>query len=516
MALVLADRVKETTTLTGTSPTVTLLGAALGYRSFASVMTSGSTTYYCISNPNIDEWEVGIGTLSGVNTLTRAAIPLSSSSSGAAVNFSVGVKEVFVSYPASKAVIKNALGVVDPITLASPTLTGTVKIDYGTAAAPALAFSSAPTTGIYGSATYVGLSQGGSPLLKGNVTSGTNYLNINSASTGVTLAATNDGASTVDAPLTLSAKNNGRISIDRGANDSSISIGASPLNPNTLTGLGTIVMGSGVTQAAGTVGYSVLIGTGHQESSDSTSNYCIGANINAALGAQGCIGMGTGTLGVSTPNSSGCIGIGSGWTADGQYSIAVGVATALNSSIALSGYATGFQCFAVSGGSAAGDVSMAFGGGAYTTSVGQIVFATDLFVVGNQRGLYVLSASSSAGTSPALLTNGFSAAAYSIQVLGTGQVVAFKGQIVVKDMGASSGFALFDISGIATSTTLGVITLQASSVVIGLHNGTYATATAGNVVLAVAVGGISITVHGLAGTGASNWCGTFDTTEMVG
>jgi hypothetical protein len=102
MALVLADRVKETTTTTGTG-TVTLLGASTGYQSF-SVVGNANTTYYTIAGQTTSEWEVGIGTytLSGT-TLARTTV-LASSNAGSAVNFSAGTKDVFVTYPAGRSV----------------------------------------------------------------------------------------------------------------------------------------------------------------------------------------------------------------------------------------------------------------------------------------------------------------------------------------------------------------------------------------------------------------------------
>ena len=101
MAFVVADRVKETTTTTGTGA-VTLDGASIGYQSFAAI-GNGNTTYYTIAAQGISEWEVGIGTytLSGT-TLSRNTV-LSSSNSGALVNFSAGTKDVFVTYPAENA-----------------------------------------------------------------------------------------------------------------------------------------------------------------------------------------------------------------------------------------------------------------------------------------------------------------------------------------------------------------------------------------------------------------------------
>jgi len=102
MALVVKDRVRETTTTTGTG-TITLGGAATGFQSF-SVIGDANTTFYTIQLANTNEWEVGVGTytLSGT-TLSRDTI-LESSNGGSAVNFSAGTKDVFVTYPAEKAI----------------------------------------------------------------------------------------------------------------------------------------------------------------------------------------------------------------------------------------------------------------------------------------------------------------------------------------------------------------------------------------------------------------------------
>lgn len=105
MALVIADRVQETTTTTGTG-TITLGGAVVGYQSFAAVGNS-NTTYYCIAAQSGTEWEVGIGTYtSSGTTLSRDTI-LASSNSNNAVNFGAGTKNVFVTYPAGTAVVSS-------------------------------------------------------------------------------------------------------------------------------------------------------------------------------------------------------------------------------------------------------------------------------------------------------------------------------------------------------------------------------------------------------------------------
>ena len=106
MALVLKDRVKETTTTTGTG-TYTLAGAVTGFEAFSSV-GDGNTTYYACTDGT--DFEVGIGTytLSGT-TLARTTI-LQSSNSDSAVSWSSGTKTIFCSQPAEKAVFLDASG----------------------------------------------------------------------------------------------------------------------------------------------------------------------------------------------------------------------------------------------------------------------------------------------------------------------------------------------------------------------------------------------------------------------
>lgn len=107
MAFVLADRVKDTTTTTGTG-TITLSGTApAGYQSFA-VIGNSNYTYYTITNTN--DWEVGIGTYTSSGTSLSRTTVLSSSNSGNLVNFPAGSKDVFVTYPAERAVWVDAVG----------------------------------------------------------------------------------------------------------------------------------------------------------------------------------------------------------------------------------------------------------------------------------------------------------------------------------------------------------------------------------------------------------------------
>ena len=103
MALVLDDRVKETSTTTGTG-TLNLSGAVSGFQTFVAGVGDGNTTYYAIVNRDAAEWETGLGTVTDAttDTLARTTV-IASSNSDSAVDFSAGTKDVFTTLPASKA-----------------------------------------------------------------------------------------------------------------------------------------------------------------------------------------------------------------------------------------------------------------------------------------------------------------------------------------------------------------------------------------------------------------------------
>ena len=102
MAFALNDRVKETSTTTGTG-TFDLAGAETGFESFVSGIGNGNITYYAISNDGTAQFEVGFGTVTdaATDTLSRDTI-ISSSNSDALVDFSAGTKTVFCTLPASR------------------------------------------------------------------------------------------------------------------------------------------------------------------------------------------------------------------------------------------------------------------------------------------------------------------------------------------------------------------------------------------------------------------------------
>ena len=114
MAFIVADRVREVSASIGTG-VFNLSGSPIGYQTFSASVGNGNTTYYVISNPGVNEWEVGIGTV-GAGTLTRTTV-LASSNGGTAVNFTAGSKDVFVTYPAEAAVFAD-----NTVTLTNKTL----------------------------------------------------------------------------------------------------------------------------------------------------------------------------------------------------------------------------------------------------------------------------------------------------------------------------------------------------------------------------------------------------------
>ena len=101
MAFITADRVKDTSTTTGTG-NITVSGSApFGYRTFSTVLSVSDTFYYCIQGQGTSEWEVGLGTYVSSNQFARTTV-LSSSASGSAVPFSSGIKNVFITLAADK------------------------------------------------------------------------------------------------------------------------------------------------------------------------------------------------------------------------------------------------------------------------------------------------------------------------------------------------------------------------------------------------------------------------------
>ena len=146
MALVINDRVKETTTTTGTG-TVNLGGAETGYESFVSGVGSTNKTFYAIELNSAGEFEVGIGTVTDASpdTLSRDTV-ISSSNSDAKVNFSAGTKNVFCTLPASRTMSPGMVA-NNFVVNQSSTLSEDQTLDSGVVAGPVTVTGTQTVTG---------------------------------------------------------------------------------------------------------------------------------------------------------------------------------------------------------------------------------------------------------------------------------------------------------------------------------------------------------------------------------
>ena len=109
MALVIADRVRETTITTGTG-TISLGGAVANFETFTANLSNSDTTYYSIVDNTNGTFEVGLGTFTSSGTTLARTTVIASSNSNSAVNFGSGTKDVFITIPATKMIVKDASG----------------------------------------------------------------------------------------------------------------------------------------------------------------------------------------------------------------------------------------------------------------------------------------------------------------------------------------------------------------------------------------------------------------------
>jgi hypothetical protein len=178
MAFVVADRVKETSTTTGTGA-MALAGAVTGFQSFASGVGNSNTTYYAIANQAAAEWEVGFGTLDATSANLSRTTVLASSNGGSPVAFTAGTKEVFVTQPATRTLVQASGGATTNGVLfytgsGVATATGALTFDgtnfATTGSATAGSFSTAGTVTATGTATAGSFSTAGTVTATGTAT----------------------------------------------------------------------------------------------------------------------------------------------------------------------------------------------------------------------------------------------------------------------------------------------------------------------------------------------------------
>ena len=208
MAFVVKDRVKVTTTTTGTSDFV-LGSAPLGFQSF-SVIGNGNDTYYAATDVVTGDFEVGIGTFTTAGpTLTRTTI-LESSAAGAKVSFSAGTKDVFVTYPAERAVYLDAAG--SAVTVLDIGTLGVSTANITTANITSGTISTAPASNTdivnkqYADAIASGIHFHEAVALATTAALPANTYNNGTSGVGATLTGNANGALSVDSTLTIATE----------------------------------------------------------------------------------------------------------------------------------------------------------------------------------------------------------------------------------------------------------------------------------------------------------------------
>jgi hypothetical protein len=261
MAFVTADRVKDTSTTTGTG-NITVSGSApFGYRTFSTVLSVSDTFYYCIQGQGTSEWEVGLGTYTSSNQFARTTV-LSSSASGSAVSFSSGTKNVFITLPAAKTFQ------LEPSQSLTP---GAVL--YGTGNST-VGYTAAGTVG-----QILTSNAAGAPTW--NTVSGTGTV------TSVAVSGGSTGLTTSGGPITTS----GTITM---AGTLAVASGGTGLTTTPANGALDIGNGTGFTRANLTAGANITI-----------TNTAGGISIAASgAGTPNTIANGTSSVGIASSNGS--------------------------------------------------------------------------------------------------------------------------------------------------------------------------------------------------------------------
>ena len=265
MAFITADRVKDTSTTTGTG-NITVSGSApFGYQTFSTVLSVGDTFYYAIQGQSTAEWEIGLGTYASTNQFARTTV-LASSASGSAVSFSSGTKNVFITLAAARTVQTDPSGTT-PVAGSIPYGTGTA-VSYSSAGTAGQVLTSGGTgvptwTTITGTGTVTSVNVSGGTT--GLTTSGGPVTTSGTITMAGTLAVANGGTGLTTTPA------NGALDIGNGTGFTRTTLTAGS-NISITNGAGSITIAS--TGGSGTPG-----GSTTQVQYNSSGSFAGSANL---------------------------------------------------------------------------------------------------------------------------------------------------------------------------------------------------------------------------------------------
>ena len=319
MAFNLVNRVRESTISPGTG-TATLAGAALGYQTFSAGVGANNTTYYVIADQSGANWEVGYGTVGAAGTTLVRTTVLSSSNAGSLVNFSSGTQDVWVDYPANKAVFQDINGLVTVPTFATSSTTSTT---------PVLSFNASNTSFASGATVSGNYLQFLLQNKSGTATASTNYVLSNDLGTDSTYYGEfgmNSSVFSASTPTDFFSINNG---VYFSGHDGDITVGSGN-GFKTYLAWGTTGQSAHVINASGALGFSTNLGT--TPALSGTTGYGTAGQVPISAGSTGAVVWSstptlTGTNFTGVPISTAISGLGTGVAT--ALAIAIGSAGAL-------------------------------------------------------------------------------------------------------------------------------------------------------------------------------------------